>query len=140
MSYNDYLCKASGDLFVETVKNGFDSVRFAEKLFHSGIAAVFYNNWTSANWLGEKYVLEVLDHELHFEKGVTLQEDFMFWAGYLYRAWSLTYDEAPEEIYRQASIETLRQMFLGLHVMSYQMAIEDLKEMYRANYLNFKAN
>ena len=133
MSYNDYLCKASGNLFVATVKSGLDSVGFAEKLFHSEVASVFYNNWTSSNWLGEKYVLEVLDHELHFEKGITLHEDFMYWAGYLYRAWSLAYDETPEEIYRQAPMEVLQQMFLGLHVMSYQMAIEDLKEMYKAN-------
>ncbi len=133
MSYRSYLCQASGDLFVKTVEMGLDSVKFVEKLFHAEVASVFYNNWTSSNWLGASYVLEVMDHELHFERGITLDKEFMYWAGCIYRAWSLVYEDTPEEIYRQAPIEVLQQMFLGLHVMTYEMAVEDLRNMYRAN-------
>ena len=38
-----------------------------------------------------------------------------------------SYDDRPGTIYAQAPIETMAQMFTGLHVMSYEMAIEDLK-------------
>ncbi len=37
---------------------------------------------------------------------------------------------APAEMLRQAPVDTLRQMFLGLHVMSYEQAIEDLKDLH----------
>lgn len=37
---------------------------------------------------------------------------------------------APAELLRQAPVDTLRQMFLGLHVMSYEQAIEDLKDLH----------
>ena len=32
----------------------------------------------------------------------------------------------------QAPVGTLRQMFLGLHVLSYEQAIEDLKDLYKS--------
>lgn len=77
--------------------------------------------------------MSVLEDELHFEKGVTFSDDVMYWAGYLYRAWSLLYDDTPEEMITQAPLSLLSRMFQGLHVMSYEMAIEDLKNLYLEN-------
>ena len=55
----------------------------------------------------------------------------MYWAGYLFKVWSFVYpDETPVEMLEQAPVDTLRQMFLGLHVMSYEQAVEDLKDLY----------
>lgn len=126
-----YLCRASADLFVLASRRGLDSEKFVDRLFHSEVAFVFYNRDLSTNWLGASYVLDVLEDELHLEQGVALDEDFMYWAGYLYRAWSLLYDDTPQEMVRQAPLPLLEQMFPGLHVMSCELAIEDLKEMYR---------
>ena len=124
------LCSMSAKLFVLANKKHFDSVKFIYTLFDSEIAPIFYNNDLPTNWLGETYVMSVMDHELHFEAGATLSDDFMYWAGYLYRVWSLLYDDKPAEMIKQADPETLQEMFVGLHVMSYEMAIQDLKELY----------
>ncbi len=54
----------------------------------------------------------------------------MEWTGYLFKVWSLTYPEdTPEEMLRQAPVEVLESMYVGLHVMSFEMAIEDLKQL-----------
>lgn len=127
------LCRQSAKLFLLANERNADSVKFAERLFHSEIAPVFYNKDLPTNWLGETYVMSVLEDELHFEKGETFSDDVMYWAGYLYRVWSLLYDDTPEEIITQAPLSLLNRMFQGLHVMSYEMAIEDLKNLYHEN-------
>ena len=78
--------------------------------------------------------MEVFEDEVTLETGETLSDDFMYWAGYLFKVWSLTYpEEKAAEMLKQAPVDTLRQMFLGLHVMSYEQAIEDLKDLYKSN-------
>ena len=73
-----------------------------------------------------------MEAEVQIEQGEVLSEDFMEWAGFLYRVWSLDYPEdSPKDMLRQAPCETLQQMYLGLHVMSFEMAIQDLKEIYK---------
>ena len=53
-----------------------------------------------------KYIIEVLS------------SDFMEWAGYLYRVWSIDYpQEMPKDMLEQGSCEVLQQMYLGTHVM-----------------------
>ena len=81
-------------------------------------------------WLGEAYVMSSLEAETDLPKGPCFSDDLMWWIGYLYRVWSLTYDDRPKSIVRQAPPGVLQQMFAGLHVMSYEMAIEDLKNLY----------
>lgn len=126
--YEHYYCKQSAKLFVLANARGYDSARFVRTLLNADIAPVFYNNDCSTNWLGETYVMAVLEDELRFAQGDTYSDDFMYWAGYLYRAWSMIYDDTPREIYLQAPPETLAEMFLGLHVMSYELAIMEIKE------------
>lgn len=105
------LCRQSAKLFLLANERKADSVKFAERLFHSEIAPVFYNKDLPTNWLGETYVMSVLEDELHFEKGETFSDDVMYWAGYLYRVWSLLYDDTPEEIITQAPLSLLNRMF-----------------------------
>ena len=134
------LCRQSAELFLLANKRNFDSEKFADRLFYSDIASVFYNKDMPTNWLGETYVMSVLDNELHFEKGDTLQDGVMYWAGYLYRAWSLLYDDTPEDIIKQAPLMLLNQIFPGFHVMSYEMAIEDLKNLFQEKKKAFAAS
>ena len=123
-------CDMCARLFVLSVKKGYSSDDFGFKLMNSELAEHLFNKIDNAMWLGETYVMSSLEYETSIEKGKTLPEDVMYWIGYLYRVWSLTYEEHPKDIYKQASIEVLSGMFTGLHVMSYEMAIEDLKLMY----------
>ena len=66
-----------------------------------------------------KYIIEILS------------SDFMEWAGYLYRVWSIDYpQEMPKDMLEQGPCEVLQQMYLGTHVMSYEMAIQNIKSAY----------
>ena len=77
--------------------------------------------------------MEVFEDEESVGQGEILCDDFMYWTGYLFKVWSLTYpEETPAEMLAQASVDTLRQMFLGLHVMSYEQAIEELKDLHKS--------
>lgn len=125
-------CEMSARLFVLACKQGYDSGDFIEKLMNSELAIHMYHDKISSIWLGERYLMETLEEEVSIKKGTVLSADFMEWAGYLYRVWSIDYpDEYPKEIWKQASCEVLQQMYLGLHVMSFEMAIEDIKLAYQ---------
>lgn len=130
---NTGLCEMSAKLFVLSNKRGYRSTDFIEKLMKSELAIHLYNKDFSNLWLGETYVMSLLESETKIESGDTLSDDFMYWTGYLFRVWSLTYDETPEEMLEQAPVELLEGLFLGLHVMSYEMAIQDIKELYHSN-------
>ena len=122
-------CEMAAKLFVLANKKGYDSHAFIESLMKSELSEHLFNKIDNAMWLGETYVMSCLEAETEIPKGKSLPDDVMYWIGYLYRVWSLTYDDAPKEILQQAPVDTLSRMFLGLHVMSYEMAIEDLKAM-----------
>lgn len=126
-------CEMCARLFVLANQKGYSSEDFVSKLMNSELAEHLFNKYDNAMWLGETYVMSSLEFETQIESGNTLSDDVMYWFGYLYRVWSLTYDDRPKEIYKQAPFNVMSQMFMGLHVMSYEMAIEDLKEMYKQN-------
>ena len=72
--------------------------------------------------------METLEEEVKIKKGEVLSADFMEWAGYLYRVWSIDYpQEMPKDMLEQGPCEVLQQMYLGIHVMSYEMAIQNIK-------------
>ena len=129
-------CEMSARLFLLSCKQGYDSKDFIEKLMKSNLAVHMYHDVISSIWLGEKYLMERLEAEVSIKKGEVLSADFMEWAGYLYRVWSIDYpEEYPMDILRQAPCEVLQQMYLGVHVMSFEMAIEDIKLAYRQNHM-----
>lgn len=125
-------CNMSGKLFVLANQKGYDSKVFIEKLMHSQTGEHLYHSPYTDLWIGETYIMSVLEEETVLEQGEVFGEDFMYWAGYLFKVWGLTYpEESPADMLRQASVDTLRQMYLGLHVMSYEQAIMDLKDLYK---------
>ena len=124
-------CNMSGKLFVLANRKGYESKSFIEKLMNSETGVHLYHSPFTDLWIGETYIMEVFEDEAALETGETLSDDFMYWAGYLFKVWSFVYpDETPVEMLEQAPVDTLRQMFLGLHVMSYEQAVEDLKDLY----------
>lgn len=127
-------CNMSGKLFMLANRKGYASKPFIEKLMNSVVGEHLYHSPFTDLFIGETYIMEVFEDEVSLETGETLSDDFMYWAGYLFKVWSLTYpEETAAEMLKQAPVDTLRQMFLGLHVMSYEQAIEDLKDLYKSN-------
>lgn len=123
------LCEMSAAFFALSCKKGYDSRQFIEKLMHSDLAVHLYHSEFTDIWLGEAYLMETLEQEVSLEKGTVFSDNFMEWTGYLFKVWSLTYPEdTPAEMLRQAPVDVLLGSYTGLHVLSFEMAIENLKE------------
>lgn len=121
-------CKMSSLLFLEANKKGYDSVKFVDKLMTSELGKYLYSNEAFQMWLGHGYVLETAEWELGpFEKGKVLSDDFMEWAGYLYRYWSVIYNDNGNEIYRKAPITLLLEGYVGWHCMDFRAVIDELR-------------
>lgn len=124
------LCTMSAKLFLLANQRGYDSREFIEKLMHSEVGMHLYHSDFTDMWIGETYIMAVLEDEVELKQGKTFNDDFMYWAGYLFKVWSLTYpEETPIDMLKQAPVDLLLTMFLGLHAVSYELAIEKLKEM-----------
>lgn len=127
-------CNMSGKLFLLANQKGYDSQLFIEILMNSEVGEHLYHSPFTDMWIGETYIMDVLEDETTIPKGMCLSDDFMYWAGYLFKTWNLTYpDETPKEMLMQAPPAVLRQMFFGLHVMSYEQAILELKDLHQSN-------
>ena len=84
-------------------------------------------------WAGEEYLLEEFADECPEVKkdGIQYKKEVMYWAGYVYRYWHYVTGESSREIYRQAPAKTMNVNYLMFHTMDPEMAVEDLKEIYR---------
>ena len=130
-TFNIGVCEMSADLFVQSVKKGYDSQDFIEKLMKSETATHLYNKTDTQMWLGSNYIIETLEQEVKINKGKTYPEDLMSWIGYLFACWNLTYaDDMPKDMLEQAPVDVLTLTYQGLHVLSFEDAIKELKNMY----------
>ncbi len=132
--FNIGICEMSAEVFVKSVKKGYDSKDFIEKLMTSQTATHLYNKTDTQMWLGAEYIMETLEQEVMIQKGKTYPEDLMSWIGYLFACWNFTYTcDTPKDMIRQAPVETLTLSYQGLHVLSFEDAIAELKNIYKEN-------
>ncbi|MCI5614332.1 MAG: hypothetical protein MR356_08340 [Agathobacter sp.] len=128
------ICEQSAELFVQSARKGYDSKDFIEKLMNSQTAIYLYDKSDTQMWLGYNYILETLEAEVTIQKGKTYPEDLMSWIGYLFACWNITYaDDYPKDMLRQASVDTLVLAYQGLHVLTFEDAIMELKNIYKEN-------
>ena len=83
---------------------------------------------------GEEYLLEELIDTCKDKlttKRETFSKDVLFWMGYVYRYWHFYTKEESNKIYKQAPFETMNVNYLMFHTMDVEMAIDDLKEIFK---------
>lgn len=133
-TFNIGLCEMSADLFVQSAEKGYDSKDFIEKLMNSKTATYLYHKEDTQMWLGSNYILGTLEQEVKINKGEVYPDDLLSWIGYLFECWNLTYaDDTPRDMITQAPVDVLTIAYQGLHVLSFEDAIKELKAIYRAN-------
>ena len=133
-NFNVGLCEMSADLFVQSAKKGYDSKDFIEKLMNSETAVYLYDKKGTQMWLGSNYIIDTLEQEVKIRKGETYPEELMSWIGYLFACWNLTYeDDTPKDMIEQAPVDVLVLTYQGLHVLTFEDAIKELKNIYVAN-------
>ena len=126
------LCDIQGRLFELSYDNELDSAVFVKAFMNSEIAKNLDSKYNRMQWAGEEYLLEELENTEDIKKGgERFTKDMLYWMGYIYRYWHFVTDEDSSKIYKQAPVETLKRNYMMFHTLAPEMAIEDLKEIYR---------
>ena len=126
------LCDIQGRLFELSYDNDLDSAVFVKAFMNSEIAKNLDSKYNRMQWAGEEYLLEELESTEDLKKGgERFTKDMLYWMGYIYRYWHFVTDEDSAKIYKQAPVETLKRNYMMFHTLAPEMAIEDLKEIYR---------
>ena len=127
------LCDIQGRLFELALKKGYDCPLFIEAFMNSQAAAALDDVYDRLQWAGEEYILEELNDEVGGLKkaGTTYSTEVMYWAGNTYRYWHYYTNQFSREIYKIADAEMMNECWLGFHTLDVEMAIDDLKEIYR---------
>ena len=126
------LCDIQGRLFELSGAKGYDSATFIKAFMTSETAKGLDSKYNRLQWAGEEYLLaEVIDSAKLTPGGKVYDKETLFWSGYLYRFWHFATGEDSREIYKQAPAETMNRNWLIFHTLAPEVAIEDLKEIYR---------
>lgn len=129
------LCDIQGRLFELAFKNGYDSPEFIKAFMNSRAAVSLDDTYDRLQWAGEEYILEELDEETGGLKkaGILYPMEVMYWMGYTYRFWHYYTNESSQEIYKTAGGRIMNECFPGFHTLDVEMAVDNLKEIYRQN-------
>ena len=124
------LCSIQGRLFELSAQRGFESNEFAKAYMNSDVAAKFNSVYDRSQWMGEEYLLDELVQIYQLIEGKTYSTDVMFWMGYTYAYWSIVYGDSCKNIIKMADPRVMAENYAGLHTVSTDMAIQDLKAQY----------
>lgn len=128
------LCDIQGRLFELSVDRQINSAMFVKIFMNSETAKALDSNYNRMQWAGEEYLLEEVvegaKDKLNLE-GELYSKNVIYWIGYIYRYWHYYTNESSKSICKQAPVETMKRNYLMFHTMAPEVAIEDLKEIYR---------
>lgn len=128
------LCDIQGRLFELSVDRQLGSAIFIKTFMNSETANALDSTYNRMQWAGEEYLLEEIIEtagDKLSEKSEVYSKDVIYWIGYIYRCWHYYTKESSKAIYRQAPVETMKRNYMMLHTMAPEVAIEDLREIYR---------
>ena len=128
------LCDIQGRLFELSVDRQLASAIFIKTFMNSETANALDSTYNRMQWAGEEYLLEEIIEtagEKLSEKSEVYSKDVIYWIGYIYRCWHYYTKESSKAIYRQAPVETMKRNYMMFHTMAPEVAIEDLREIYR---------
>ena len=128
------LCDIQGRLFELFLSTDYDAESLVKAFMNSEIAKNLDSEYNRMQWAGEEYLLEELiatcKDKLTVKKD-SVSKEVLFWTGYVYRYWHFYTKEESAKIYKQAPFETMNVNYLMFHTMDVEVAIDDLKEIYK---------
>lgn len=128
------LCDIQGRLFELFANTEYDAESLVKAFMNGEIAKNLDSEYNRMQWAGEEYLLEELIDTCKnklIAKRETFSKDVLFWMGYVYRYWHFYTEEESNKIYKQAPFKTMNINYLMSHTMDVEMAIDDLKEIYK---------
>lgn len=132
------LCDIQGRLFELSIKERYDSSDFIRLFMNSKLADELDSQYNRMQWAGEEYLIEEFSDEYSniAKDGSFFSDDVMYWIGYIYRYWHFYTNESSKLIYKQANGKTMNTNYLMFHTMAPEIAIENLKEIYKEKHSN----
>ena len=128
------LCDIQGRLFELFSDTEYDAESLVKAFMNGDVAKNLDSEYNRMQWAGEEYLLEELiatSKEKLALKRESFSKDVLFWMGYVYRYWHFYTGEESNKIYKQSPFETMNVNYLMFHTMDVEMAIDDLKEIYK---------
>ena len=126
------LCDIQGRLFELSADRQLGSASFIKTFMNSETAKALDSTYNRMQWAGEEYLLAELAETAELTRsGNVYDKEALYWAGYIYRFWHCSTGEDSKEIYKQAPAETMNRNWFIFHTLAPEVAIEDLKEIYR---------
>lgn len=128
------LCDIQGRLFELFAEANYDAESLVKAFMDGEIAKNLDSEYNRMQWAGEEYLLEELIATCKDKlspKKESISKDVMFWMGYVYRYWHFYTGEESVKIYKQAPFETMNINYLMFHTMDVEIAIDDLKEIFK---------
>ena len=122
------LCNVQGRLFRLAAASGYDPIAFVDAFLLSDVARGIDSDYNRLQWSGEAYILHRLEEEVALAKGgMSVDQEALFWAGYLTRYWHLATGESSAEIHAVADATRLLTVYPGYHTLDCDQAIRRLK-------------
>lgn len=132
MNSDDFiLCDLQAKTFELSIeKMDVSSEFFIRRFMKSQTIEIFDNKSILDTNLQPHDILELLNEEYGVSHYGSLKytKDEMFWIGYLYRYFAITYDLTSLEVYKIIPSKELRGLFLPYHTMDPSQAIERILE------------
>jgi len=128
------LSDIQGRLFELSLTKGLGSENFIIHYMKSKTAADYGLKYNRLQWAGEEYLLEELADECKgkLTQGELYSKDVLFWIGYTYSYWHFLTGESSKKIVAQAPPKIMKRAYAGMHTMDMQLAIDDLKQLAKA--------
>ena len=123
------LCSIQGRLFELAVIKGYDSEAFIYAYMKSDIARHFNSKYDGLQWMGEEYILDLIEEKYSLPKGYVYSVDVMFWIGYMYCYWHYRTFHSCIDIIKIASPKIMFQNYYALHTIDKDLVIENLMQL-----------
>lgn len=125
------LCELQAKAFENSVdKMGSSSEIFIRRFMKSKIAKRFDNTSVLESNIQAKDVLELINEEYGVSNYGTVKytRNEIYWIGYIYRYFAITYELTSAQVYKIIKPKELRGLFLPYHTMDPSQAIERILE------------
>ncbi len=125
------LCELQAKAFEFSVdKMGSSSEIFIRRFMKSRIAKRFDNKSVLESNIQAKDVLDLINEEYGVSNYGTVKytRNEIYWIGYIYRYFAITYELTSAQVYKIIKPKELRGLFLPYHTMDPSQAIERILE------------
>lgn len=128
------ICDIQGRLFESFANTEYNAESLVKNFMCGELSKNLDSSYNHMQWVGEEYLLEELisTYKPLLElKQIDISGEALYWMGYVYRYWHYYTGEDSKKIYKQASFKTMNINYFMFHAMDAEMAIDDLKEIYK---------